>query len=60
MEEQLRDMTFHFESQIKILQAEKEGGDGSAMSDLTGGAVIAPDTPSPSSNARGKRRAKKG
>jgi hypothetical protein len=59
MEEQLRDMTFHFESQIKILQAGAGAVAGEA-SELSGGAVIAPDvTPSPPS-ARGKRKAKKG
>ena len=50
-EEQLRDMTFHFEAQIKILQ---EG----AGAELSGGAVeLAPEeTP----KAKGRRRARVG
>jgi hypothetical protein len=54
MEEQLRDMTIHFEAQLKILQAQLEGGDG-GESELSGGMVFAPvQTPTP----RGKRKAK--
>jgi len=49
LEEQLRDMTFHFEQQIRILQ---EGG----AAELSGGSVETV-TPPPS-NARGKRRVK--
>ncbi len=48
MEEQLRDLTFHFESQMKILQG---GGD----SELVGGEVSAPP---PAQTPRGKRKAK--
>ena len=54
MEEQLRDMTFHFESQIKILQ---EGMAGGLASEISGGSVVAPEAPP---TARGKRKAKKG
>ena len=46
LEEQAKDMAFHFESQIRILQEGGEGGEGGAM-------VVT--TPVP---ARGKRRAK--
>ena len=53
LEEQLRDMTFHFESQIKILQAAQgEGG----SSELSGGAVIAPEPPPPPRPKRGKSK----
>ena len=45
---QLRDLTFHFESQMKILQG---GGD----SELVGGEVSAPP---PAQTPRGKRKAK--
>ena len=49
MEEQLRDMTFHFESQLKIMGGGLEGGE-----ELSGGAVSAPEaTP----KAKGKRKA---
>jgi len=50
MEEQLRDMTFHFESQIKILQGGVDGVEG----ELMGGEVSAPVPQTP----RGKRKAK--
>ena len=56
MEEQLRDMTFHFESQLKILQADAEGGGGNA-SELSGGSVSAPHPETPAS-LRSKRKAK--
>ena len=56
-EQMLRDMTFHFESQIKILQ---ESGGGGSASELEGGAVIAPQLDERQSTARGKRKAKKG
>ena len=46
MEEQLRDMTFHFQSQLKILQ----GGGGS---ELSGGALVAVEPASP--RGRGRR-----
>ncbi|KAL1524771.1 hypothetical protein AB1Y20_019654 [Prymnesium parvum] len=49
LEEQLRDMSFHFEAQLKILQE----GDGA---ELSGGAVeLAPET---TPKAKGKRRAR--
>ena len=58
-EQMLRDMTFHFESQIRILQ---EGGGSGGASELEGGAVIAPllDERQGGGNSRGKRKAKKG
>ena len=57
MQEQLRDLTFHFEAQLKIAGA---GGEGSAA-ELGGGDVELPTTPG--SARRGKRKtgsAKKG
>lgn len=51
MEEQLRDMTFHFEAQLKILQS---GGEGDEA-ELSNGSVLAlAQTPT----AKGKRKAK--
>ena len=48
LEEQLRDLTFHFEAQLKILR--EEGG----SAELCGGDVSAPEAP----RGKGKRRAK--
>ena len=50
LEEQLRDMTFHFESQIKILQ------DGGGKGELEGGQLELVKTPG--SGGSGKRKAK--
>ena len=50
LEEQLRDMTFHFESQIRILQEGTEG-------ELMGGALGMEEVKTPA-NARGKRKSK--
>ena len=58
MEEQLRDMTFHFESQIRILQGGVAGGGEGAEFDgreLMGGEVVAPP---PQQTPKGKRKAK--
>ena len=51
LEEQLRDLSFHFEAQLKILQ---QDGDGSA-SELSGGDVSAPIQ---APTVRGRRKAK--
>ena len=51
-------MTFHFEAQLKILQASADGGAPSELtSELSGGAVSAPMPETPAS-LRGKRKAK--
>ena len=53
-EQMLKDMTFHFEAQIKILQ---EGG---GSSELEGGGLITQQAEEPGAKMRGKRKAKKG
>lgn len=51
LEEQLRDLTFHFEAQMKIEQEVD-------AAELSGGSVIAPELETP--KAKGKRRARAG
>ena len=50
-EEQQRDLTFHFEAQLKIAQ-EAAGSAG----DLAGGGVELPEPPPRGAKAKGKRR----
>ena len=52
MEEQLRDLTFHFEAQLKIAH---EGG-GAAEGELAGGSVEVPATPPQRGKGKAKRR----
>lgn len=52
MEEQLRDLTFHFEAQLKIA---REGG-GAAEGELAGGSVEVPATPPQRGKGKARRR----